>query len=1242
MERKGERFRHVRSLGVLDPNETLVERQTALVAAGGGERAAAKAREVAEILRRDFGFELQPAGGPLLGAGRETLRQAVESSLRSCGRRHRWFLYFAGQDRDFDLDRLLPRCLECGCGEILVVVDAGAAGQVLRHPRYMPRIDPERGPVQVVATAGPEDGETDLTRCLLDALAGRAGVHEDDGSLRFTGLKDYVSNAGDAAPGGRPFVAQELRQSPEGSVKGDFRFRRHWPYLAPGLVKDLRREDEEVRLGALAKLAGLYEPPEEGRFPEWLVRNLSGATWLVAASGPAGPLEEVAERLRGAVIPGGRKLRVQAAHTLGRLAAFPPDPGRGEALPRPVETLLHLAVRDRDGAVRFAAGLALRQALGKMEQLAAGHRLEELRRGASPRLRSRLARAAFWLPHWHRCLPVARRALGYFVAIGLGLGWFWRWVFHHKWRHRLARAIPLMAGAPYAFLLSSYYLGTEHLTEDLRRRNLVLRRGRPGFTALPGIGDDVVVTRFTVDDLTDTGFATEHRPIGSWFQWRDGALDWGHRLAAWLSPHEALLLYWRLGDRDAALEKLERDLAAGDPRSIEAAVYMAGLDGAAFEGVVERLSRVAEETDEGLAEAARRGLDSLTSVPVEEAPASERAAVAAPPAAREAVAGDLSTLVEETANDDVEKRGDGVFALARLALERRASAEAVEPYLREALHDREAWVRREAAEGILLLNASAADVYEAASEEFFGPVFDGQRRYPYALAGFTPSFERSTAAAAARFGNRLLSRLPTVETGSSYPYFEAWRALVRSRPEALADLVPGLTEILTLSHEDQLVRETGEHLKRLGSEDGLDLAPLAHRFLDRLANGTDRERRAAAVVLGNLTEGSEELAARVLGELERAMADPDPEVAARIGISLYAVALQHEALCERATSLLIQGLADERPLVRSAHAWSLSVVAGGGVPAPDPLPSVIWSALESPEGETRRRVAQALRRWSDRNQVWAEKAGARLALENDLLVRIELAAILGRTAGLGDAVIDRILPVFEAGLTSGEEEPSKYSIGYLRTLAVEKSSLARRTVTLLEDHYREHPSLHRKLTVTVITDIGKAHPEGAEVALVALERILFEAGDGGGIPDRGLWTSTIRALKSLGETRPLEVPQILEILERGRRWVEPRHVDFRSNTERDMEEIDAARVWEVWVDLAAATAAGDLDLLWEKLESRYSTHRLVALELVRRLAAERPELVPALRAGLEERRRDRRPHVRVAAAEGWERLPHSR
>lgn len=1247
MSRKDDRFRRLVPPSGRSSYEPVV-RQMALVAAGGGDRAAAKALRVSEILRSDFDFELLPAGEPLLDAGGDALRQAVESSLSQCGPKHRWFFYFAGHDRDLDLRWLLRTSLESACGEILIVADAGAAGRILRLPEYMPRLDPERGPVQVIATAGPGDGETDLTRCLLDALAGRAGVHEDDedaGSLRFSGLKDYVSNDGKGAPRGRSILARELRQSPEGSVKGDFRFRRRLPYLAPGLVTKLRHERDEVRLGALKQLAELYEPADDGPPPERLVRNHSLATWLVARHVPAIPFEEAAVELRSAVVPGGRELRAQIAGTLGRLGAFPHDP-EDEANRSIVEGLLHLAVRDPEGAVRFAAGLALRQALGENEQQAVGHRLEGLRQGASLRLRSRLARAAVWLyPPWHRGFPqglqVARRALVCYVVIGMGLGWLWRWVFHHKWRRRIARAVTVLP-VFYAYLLTSWYLDTEHDTRDARRRNLVLRRGRPGFTALPWIGDDVVATRYTVDDLTDFGAATEQRPIGSWLQWRDGALDWGHRLAEWLSPNEALLLYWRLGDRDGALAKLERDLAAGDARSIEAAVHMARHDEAAFEGVVERLSRVAEERDDALAEAARRGLDSLQDVPTEESSPSEAVKEVTTPAERRPVAASLPTLMEETASDDVEKRGEAVSSLVQLALDHRASAEAVEPYLREALHDREAWVRREAAEGILLLDAGTDEVYEAAAEELFDRVFDEQRRVPYPLAGFTPSYEHSTAAAAARFGNRLLSKLPSVERGGAYPYFEAFRALVRSQPEALPDLVPGLTEILTLPFKDQLVWETGEHLKRLRSEDGLDLAPLAHRFVDRLANGTDRERQAAAVVLGDLTEGTEELAVRVLGELERAMADSsDAEVVARIGVSLLDIALQHEAPCERATSLLLRGLADERPLVRSTHAWSLSVVAGEGRPAPDPLPSVIWSALESSDSETRFHVTRALLLWSGRNDVWAEKIGALLSHEDDLLVRVELAAVLGRTAGPEGAVLDRIFPVFEAGLASGEEKPSKSSIGHLRALAVGNPSLARRVVTLLEDHRRQLSSLLQSLTVGAITEIGEAHLQGGAAALDALERILFELGDAGRTSDRSLWQSTIRAFKSLGETHPLQVPRILEILERYRRRVEPRHIDFRASGGRDIEELDAARLWQVWVDLAVEPAAGDLDLIWEKLESRYSSHRRVALELVRRLAAERPELVPALRAGLEARRRDFRPHVRVAAAEGWEQLPHS-
>lgn len=574
------------------------------------ENAAHDAESFGRLLRDDFDFALLPSGEPLLeeDAGRDTIRRCVAESLGVGTSATRWLFYFAGHGTVVDgqgflvpagadpenpeellsLSWLVGRALESGCGEALIVLDACHAGRALLRPDIDPWLSRDAtedlGTVQVLAASGPNqtavdgygEGHSVFTECLLEALDGRAGVHdEDDGAVRFTPLYEYVAKEVDRRLEAAGVVHRQqlfgvtVRLGTAGHLRGEFRFRPRLARLSPKLVKETRHENPRVRRESLARLVpACLEPPHA-----W---NLRLARELALTGLPRAPLRET-----WGTKPSFRELdwetHRQQARTLTALGQL----DRSEENFAPIsKALLSLALHDRDPDVRHVARNGVSRLLNRVEQLEMGQLMEELSNepGLSARSLGRhLRHVQATLPDYCRELDPWSRASAVATRTGLAGGAGWRWIFRHRWRRGVAQFVGAAVAMVYLVLGTSYYLGQGP------RGEIEVQSGLPGFEALPCIGNTLVSTGRYAQQLKNPALLTEKRLVGSWLVPRDGAFGWGHLLAENLRSEEAALAWWRLGDLDRALEETSGGIAGSNSRCVRAAAYLAFHSDAAFE-----------------------------------------------------------------------------------------------------------------------------------------------------------------------------------------------------------------------------------------------------------------------------------------------------------------------------------------------------------------------------------------------------------------------------------------------------------------------------------------------------------------------------------------------------------------------------------------------------------------------------------------------------------------------------------
>jgi len=276
------------------------------------------ATAIATLLENDYGFELLPYGEPLTGrtASLTGIRRAVVDSLERASGATRWLFYFAGHGLFLDgqgyllpsnaiIDRtdsylpvrwLLDRCLQSACGEILVLLDACYSGQALIQPDDLSDLIPKSQQIdyvcQLISSGNPDqpvlDGSEGIhsvfATLVLDVLGGWAGIHEEDGRVRFPKLLDFITQE---VP--RRLRVQGLsttKQQPLGGnlvanrSKRDFTFYPIAPRLSPEIVRGLQDDDPDRRCENLPHLLVEYnQKPETKAFVlELALRHLHSDT----------------------------------------------------------------------------------------------------------------------------------------------------------------------------------------------------------------------------------------------------------------------------------------------------------------------------------------------------------------------------------------------------------------------------------------------------------------------------------------------------------------------------------------------------------------------------------------------------------------------------------------------------------------------------------------------------------------------------------------------------------------------------------------------------------------------------------------------------------------------------------------------------------------------------------------------------------------------------------------------------
>lgn len=344
--------------------------------------AVSDAQAMADLLAREYRFELWPAGSPLLNeaATLTALRDAIQGALATGA--DQWLFYFAGHGdvvggagylvpvdarrgevaTYLALAGLLADCRAGNLDQIAIVLDACYSGRALVRGETLDDMSPTaetRRVRQILSAGNPRQpvldggagGHSVFTQSLLDALEGRAGVHEADGTVRFPRLLDHV--VFDVPGRLRAAGCGADRQQPIGghfqgnSERRTFDLAAFVPRLPPDLVRDVRSEDPARRREGLRLLvrAAREQPALTGPAMDLGIRHLRPET----AQAAAWATRDIALRQTPPLV--GRTLRyepaaavrAQAAATLGNLGD-----------PRAVDPLL-LALDDEPSVCRAAA-----------------------------------------------------------------------------------------------------------------------------------------------------------------------------------------------------------------------------------------------------------------------------------------------------------------------------------------------------------------------------------------------------------------------------------------------------------------------------------------------------------------------------------------------------------------------------------------------------------------------------------------------------------------------------------------------------------------------------------------------------------------------------------------------------------------------------------------------------------------------------------------------------------------------
>lgn len=592
---------------VAGPSRPEIRDRLAVVVGVGTENSRWDAEAVAELLERDYGFRVDR----LLDeeATAEAIERSVAQHLDRADAATRWLFYFAGhgwrsgaesflvpawgRTRDpstlFAFAELRRRSLASRCGEVLIVLDTCFAGQALVRSEELDdhsSLEPaERQRVRQIlcsCSGHPEArakddggglGHSIFTQPLLEALDGRAGIHDEQGRITFGFLQDYVvAEVERRLP--PPREDETFWQKPIGGhlvgnqEQWDFVLEAVVPRVPPGTVQALRSGEPARRLEGLARLVAdcRVEPA-----------ILPTAVALATAHARSAPRREKLERVR-------------AAKTLSRIArSWGLDE---EDWPRPRKTLdaslgatlSALALDDPLPAVRDWARRGLRS-MSDATRAEIACELAVRRDAASRRDRRRAWDALVLLPRPWRALPWT-----VWWRVPLARGRLWsascgRALVETRTRRRALAWPAMVLFLLYLGLASRYYFSTWNGSL------IVVRAGLPGFKVLPGVGETVVVTGYGVHQLEDPALAREERLHGFWLALRDGALPWAGQLCERLEPAAGGLAEWRMGSEQLAFARFRAGIEAEDVEVVPLLGYVALYSDSAARSSVELLVR---------------------------------------------------------------------------------------------------------------------------------------------------------------------------------------------------------------------------------------------------------------------------------------------------------------------------------------------------------------------------------------------------------------------------------------------------------------------------------------------------------------------------------------------------------------------------------------------------------------------------------------------------------------------------
>lgn len=254
------------------------------------QNAANDANAIAKVLAMEYDFEIVSSepGKPLLNEGAKlgVIREIFESIIAQEEKNTRWLFYFAGHglviegqgyllpadairgepNTYLSFQWLIRKLMNSFVKEALLIVDACYGGQALAH--HLSDLFEGKGEqiLQLISSGNPNQPVLDgggnshsvFTQSLLEALQGWAGVHEADGSIRFSRLLDHLvfeiparlRNLGELTTQQRPIGGYITGNA----NRNEFVFQPIAPRLHPKIVQEARSDNPTDRYDSLKHL----------------------------------------------------------------------------------------------------------------------------------------------------------------------------------------------------------------------------------------------------------------------------------------------------------------------------------------------------------------------------------------------------------------------------------------------------------------------------------------------------------------------------------------------------------------------------------------------------------------------------------------------------------------------------------------------------------------------------------------------------------------------------------------------------------------------------------------------------------------------------------------------------------------------------------------------------------------------------------------------------------------------------